>query len=98
MTTQRDDLDEAYQDPVPGRDFDPAVAYARVVRTWRRLCTDYGFNYVLLIVSNGMPEHREWEREQEERREQERQQERAERKRRKLEKARQQVRAEGVGL
>jgi sugar phosphate isomerase/epimerase len=47
-----------------GHDFDEAAAYARTTRTLRRLCQDYGFEYVLGIFSNGMPEHREEEERQ----------------------------------
>jgi hypothetical protein len=54
---------------------DPEV-YARTVRRLRRLFDDFGYEYVVGIACNGMPEHREWEREQEEKRAPERAEER----------------------
>jgi hypothetical protein len=33
-------------------------AYVRTTRTLERLCRDYGFEYVLGVFSNDMPDHR----------------------------------------
>jgi hypothetical protein len=50
---------------IRGQDFDEAIAYARTTRTLERLCREYGFEYVLGIFSNGMPEHERMRREEE---------------------------------
>jgi hypothetical protein len=57
---------------IRGQDFDEAAAYARTTRTLERLCRDYGFEYVLGVFSNGMPEHERMREEEERQRAQER--------------------------
>jgi hypothetical protein len=48
----------------------PSINTARIIcRRSGRLCRDYGFEYVLGIFSNGMPEHERMREEEEERRE-----------------------------
>jgi hypothetical protein len=42
-------------------------AYVRTTRTLERLCRDYGFEYVLGVFSNDMPDHRRMREEEEER-------------------------------
>jgi len=57
-----DDLDMEYA----AVDAEYAAAWPKITRTLKRLCDQYGFDMVLGIFSNDMPEHRE-EREREER-------------------------------
>jgi hypothetical protein len=59
-----------------GHDFDEAAAWRRTTRTLERLCRDYGFEYVLGVFSNDMPDHRRMREEEERQRALERKQRR----------------------